>query len=60
MLTNTEKLLNDFNLEYQNLMELQKNETDGKKLRSITSEINKLSSLITSLICYINFHKMKK
>lgn len=59
MLANTDKLLNDLNQEYQNLMEIQKVETDSKKLRSITSELNKLSALIKSLMGYINYHKMK-
>ena len=60
MIENTENYYNNLNAQYNNLVEILKIETDKKKIKLLEIEINKVSSLIKSLMSYINFYKLKK
>jgi hypothetical protein len=57
---NSETLLNDLYLTYQNLAEIVKNENDPKKLKLYETEMNKINNLTRSLSSYINFYKLKQ
>lgn len=57
---NSESLLNELYLNYQNLTEIVKNEYDPKKIKLYESEMNKINNLTRALSSYINFYKLKQ